>query len=374
MVEKIVALDIGSSHLRAIEAVMKNGVPQITRIMEVPLESHIVQNGVILSSESLGIALGKLWRDGKFESKDVLTFASGSSIVNRVVDDLAWAAPEDFKKMLPYSLRDRLPFDTDDYYLDEHTLTEYRKANSPELYKAVLVTGVEKTYVDSMIAALEGNGLKPRGIDALPLTLIRSHDFSEPYEAEEIVASIELGANVTTIVLHQDHQPVYLHTAPGIGGQKITERLAQELGITFPEAEFLKISLTMTPEQREKAVVTIVKDGGAAAKVNFASFSQEQVNEALSIISQEVSNLISHINDIFEDSSEDPDAKISTISLSGGGAMLYTLAQRLSSELAIPVKLSAPFGEERSRKIAKRVFDNQQRFSAVFGLLLGQHV
>lgn len=374
MTEKIVALDVGSTCLRGIEATIKRGIPQITHISEVPLDYRIVQAGEIVAPDSLPIAISRLWKEGKFDVKNVLSLAYGNSIINRVVDNLPWAQKEDFKKMLPYVLRDRLPFEIEDYYLDEHTLQEYYKSNNPDRFKTVLVTVVNKQYVDLLIGALEANNLHPKGIDALPLSLIRAHAASEPYDEDSVVASIELGATVTTIVLHQNHQPIYLHTAPGVGGARITERLARDLKITTPEAEFLKISLSKAEEDREEKSTLVSKPGGTIDKITFKSFSEDQVNQALSIVSQEVSNLIGHINDILEDYYTDPDLRVAEIILSGGGAKLETFASRLSSETSISVRLAAPFGQTKPKKMAKEVFDNQHKFAAAFGLLLGDNV
>jgi len=374
MTEKIVALDIGSSHLRGIEATIANGIPRILKIAEIPIDSHIVQNGEILAPEALVVALGRLWKEGKFENKNVLTLASGSTIINRVVDALPWSKPEDFKKLLPYLVRDHVPFEIDEYYLDSHTLAEYKQpGDDVNVYKAVLLTGVNKDYVDSLVRILEANRFIPRGIDSLPLSLIRAHNFSEEYTPGQIVASIELGADTTTIVMHQDHQPIYLHSAPGLGADRITDRLALELQLERPKAEFLKIALSLNEEERETYTKTFLKEKGQVQSVQFSDFSEQDIQNANYIISQEVSNLIAHINDILEDSYTEPDSKVNVISLTGGGAKLNTLRQRLSNELSIDVKLATPFGEERSKKIADYVFDNQHAFSAVFGLLLGHN-
>lgn len=374
MTDKIVALDVGSSNLRAIEAQIKNGVPQILRIAEAPLDSHIVENGVIVSLESLTIAIGRLWKQGRFESKKVFVLASGSSLFNRVLDKLPSAPDADFKKLLPFTVKDRLHFEIEDFYLDSHTLTEYRDPNdpsNPEVFKIALITGVSKEYVDGIIAALQKNNLKPQGVDALPLSLIRAHQITDKVTAKDVVASIELGADVTTIVIHQNHQPIYLHTAPGLGGKFVTERLAIELQMSFPKAEMLKIALSLPEAERENFVRTVPGANKQFETISFKDFSAQEVATAKALIAQEVSNLITHINDIIEDSAGSSDFYVSQISLNGGGAKLSTLAPRLSSELNITTEIAQPFGNERSKKVDDSVFAEQHRFSAVFGLLLG---
>lgn len=369
MVEKIVALDVGSSSLKAIEATVKNGAPVISRVASIPLDTHIVESGSIVSPDSFGRAVAKLWRDGKFTAKDVTTFVAGSPVVHRLVPDVPWARPEDFKKLLPHILGQKVPFEIDDYYLDAHTLDEYRKPGEPTPLKNIAVTGVEKKNTDTLVNALSSHRLMLRKIDTLPFSLIRAYAFTEPDQKGISIASVELGSDTTTIVIHKDYQPVYIHSAPHLGARNITDRLTSELSLSFAEAEFLKVALGLPSDIRSKVRTTVVL-GSTPKQVTFESFGEEKIAAAQHIISQEVSNLIGHVNDIVDDSLGVTDNTPSKIILSGGGAGLATLRQRLGSEVAIKTELIRPFGDAQSKIVPDAVFAEQHRYAAVFGLLV----
>ena len=193
MVNTIVALDLGTTHLRGIEAQVKKGsLPKIIKIHSIPLESQIIVSGLIENEDSLKLAIKKLWTEAKFKSKIVVGMATGDAYDNRVLKDIPWSPPEDFKRLLTYYLRDRLPFDTEDYYFDAHTLEEYYKEdlNDQQRYKTILVAGVNRKFSDTFIKILEESGLRPLGIDIMPLALIRSYYATNEAPLNSTIVSI----------------------------------------------------------------------------------------------------------------------------------------------------------------------------------------
>jgi Tfp pilus assembly PilM family ATPase len=375
MVNTIVALDIGSTHLRGIEAQIKTGqTPKIIKIHSMPLESLVVESGLIKNEALLQSSIKKFWIEAKFSSKTVIAMATGDAYDNRVVPDIPWSPPADFKRLLPHYLKERLPFDVEDYYFDAHTLNEYYKEdpNDKQLYKLILVAGVHREFTDTLIKVIEGAGLRPAGIDIMPLSLIRSYSLLSEAPENATVVSVELGGDITTIVIHKNNQPVYINTATPLGGTRITAMMAQELAITIPEAEILKVSFSLPPEERAELIATNFYEDGSTRQTTYSNFTEAQKANALNIISREVSNIIIHIGDILEDAFS---SKVETpfeLVLSGGGAGLYSLISRVQSELGITVRVSQPFGDEASSKIDPNVFINQHAYSSIFGLLVGQ--
>jgi len=375
MVNSIVALDLGTTHLRGIEAQIKKGsLPKITKIHSVPLESQTIVSGLIENEDSLKVALRKLWSEAKFSTKRVVTMATGDSYDNRVVPDIPWSPDEDFKRLLPYYLKDRLPFDTEDYYFDAHTLDEYYKEdpNDPQKYKRLMVAGVHRNYADALIRILEGNGLRPLSIDMMPLALIRAYHSINEAPFDSTIVSIELGGDITTIVIHKNAQPIYINTATPLGGMRVTDAISQELRLSLPEAEMLKLAFSMTSEEQQNAISTTFYEDGSTKQLTFSNIPEEQKSEAASIIAREVSNIVSHIGDILEDAFSNRNESPFEIVLSGGGSELYTLLPRIQSELGIPTRILAPFGEETSKKIDPEVFSHQNTYTSTFGLLIGQ--
>jgi type IV pilus assembly protein PilM len=374
MAETIVALDLGATHIRGIEAQVKKGaLPKILKVHSVPIEQGVIASGLISDEETLSAALKKLWSEGKFSAKKVIGMATGDAYDNRVLDDVPWSPPADFKKLLPYYLRDRLPYDTEEYYFDSHTLNEYYKTNSADnqRYKHILVTGVARKFTDAFIRSAEGAGLIPIGLDILPLALIRANAVTSEAPQNAVIVSIDLGGDITTIVVHQNNQPQYINTATPLGGIRITEEISRALGIPMSDADMIKISFSYSDEEKTDLVASTYYEDGTTRQTRFSDIPQTVLDDAYSIIAREVSNLIAHIGDILEDAFAERGENPFEIVLSGRASELVTLASRIQSELGVPVRILRPFGGN-TKKLPEDVVNHQNGYAGIYGLLVGQ--
>lgn len=376
----IVGIDLGATHIRGIEAEIKNGQPpKIKKIHSIPLDADIISAGEIINEEALTLVLKQLWTEAKFKSKLVFAMASGESVDTRIQSDIPWSPPEDFKKLLPHYMRESFILDDEEeYYFDSHTLYEYFKlpANAtedtkPNHFKTIIVAAVKKKFIDTLTRAVEKAGLRPYKIDVMSLALIRATTFSEDIPENASVVSIDIGGDVVTIVIHRNLQPLYLNTAPALGGIRVTKEIAKALSMSTVSAEMLKTSFSVAPELRSQMKTVYVTNDGVAKEVTYADFTTQQKEAAATIISREVTNLITHIGDIIEDAFSSTNDSPFRIILSGGGAGLYTLLARLQGELGIPTVVLQPF-ENSKASIPDDILMNQHIYTALYGLLVGQ--
>lgn len=372
MTDKIISLDIGSSALRAIEAEVRNNEPKITKIFSMPIPGRIVEAGKILDEKSLSDEIARLWKTAKLTAKNVILSVGGSALQMRIVNDMLWAPEKDFKNMLQYELRDRTPLDVDDYYFDSHTLAEYRNPEDLMIYKRIFLTAADKDYVDTLVRILEGNKLKVVAIDAVPLALIRAHHIAYDYKPNTTVASIDIGAESFTIAFHKNHQPLHQHIDVGSGGNAVTERIARELKITAGEAELLKTTSGYKLAEVEHLTTVVQLPGGHVRTARVKDFTKEQLKEVETIVAEEVTKLITHLNDILDDFfATGNETSIEQFVLSGGGIMLHNFIPRVASELKKPL-IAKPFGDESNRKVSDDIFNNQHKFMITLGALVSR--
>lgn len=383
MVSTIVALDLGTTHIRGVEAEIKNGKrPKIKKIHSVAIDEEIVSVGEIVNVEGLTKAIKKLWDEAKFKSKYVITMAGGEAIENRILNT-PWSPDEDYKRLLPHYIKEDsiLADKEDEYYFDAHTLNEYFETTdennmsmaSNKRMKEVIVAAVKKTFIENFVKAIEANGLRPYGVDVLPLALIRSQAYNSDIPENASVVSIEIGGEMTTIVIHKNHQPAYITNAPAIGGLRVTNEIANSLAITTAAAELLKISFSVPPEQRDQLKTYNYFDNGTRPEeVNYNSFSQAQKEQAVVIVSREVSNIISYITEILDDAYSNSNDTPFRILLSGGGVGLHTLLARVQSELGVPTEIVQPFNNVDVSALTEDQVANQHIYTSLFGLLVGQ--
>ena len=379
--EKYVALDIGTSSVKAIEAVVSRGSIKITRVYTLPIQSEVVSSGKVVAPELLTTALRRLWREGRFSTRNVALLASGyEQSTDRVFPKLPWSSThEDFKVFLPTYMKNSPDvssfYEEDKYYVDEHTLNEYIDERDGKRYKKSLVTFLAREYVDSLVTAAESVKLLPIKMDTLPFCLIRAFAHANMLDSNEIVVSVDIGASATNVTIHKNGQPISIQTVDQLGGRRITERIARGLGVSFAEAEFLKIALSVTREELSNLARNIVLAEGVDRNLTLESFSEDAIAKAINIISQEVSHLISNVNDVLYDTDNllTEEESFSRIVVSGGTAKLRTLTSRLEAELEIKTELLNTFANARLPRIKGNVGENLQAYAGVYGLLVGKH-
>lgn len=374
MAEKIVSLDVGSSALRVIEAEVRNNEPKITKIFSMPIPGQIIEAGRILDEKSLSEEIAKLWKTARLTAKKVIISVGGYALQMRVVNNMPWSPDKDFKNMLPYTLRDKIPLEIEDYYFDSHTLSEARNPEDLLIYKRILLTAAQKTYVDGIVRALENNKLKVIAIDSVPTTLIRSHHIAYDYKPNTVIASIDIGAETFTIQIHKNHQPIHQHIASNLGGNRVTERIAKELKITNPEAELLKVTSGYPAAKVEDLTTVVPMPNGMVRTAKVKDFTDYQKEMVQQIIAEEVSLLIAHINEILDDFfATSVETTLHEVVLSGGGIMLNGFVPRIAAEFMTP-KIAKPFGTEANRKVNKEIIENQHQFMVVLGALVSRNV
>lgn len=383
MSSQVVVVDLGASGINAMEVILhsKTELPTILKAATTDLPSGVIEGGEIASPEELSRALKEFWAKSKFKSRKVLLMNTGTSYDIRKVRDLIGGLDERlFKTTLPTLIREKVPYDVDEFYLDSIATDQYFKfdrTKTPRLFQEVAVVATRKDVVNGIIDILTKAKLIPVYMDVLPFCLLRAYkgELNEGDEDKPII-SLDLGAEILTMQVHTNLIPEYAHTAEGLGGKNVTMRIAKEMNIREKEAEILKIGLGATEEERANLIVQIVEEEtGFVEEIGYNHFSEEDIQAASIIVSKEVTKIISYINDILRDawSTRDSDDEPYEIVLSGSSAKLATLVDRLSSELGIPVRTLNPFERQHKRikKDASEALENPLKYAPIYGLAIG---
>lgn len=307
----MVGLDIGATGIRAVEAVTSTGRkagPQVVRLGVEPLPFGAVRDGEVQDPELVARALRHLWSRSKFSTKDVAIGVGNQRVLVRDLDVPAMPLAQ-IKAGLPYQVQELLPMAVDDALLDFYP-TEEVDAPHGRMLRGMLVAAQRDT-VTANIMAVESAGLHPRIVDLNAFALLRA--FARGAYADQIVGLVDVGANLTTIVVASAGQPRIVRTIAA-GGNDVTAALTSQLGIAAPEAEALK---------REVGV-------------GFAQPAERQgAGEVVGGVTQRLVEAIR--NTFVYYSGNHPGAPISGVILTGGGAHLNGFGQYLASATRLPV-------------------------------------
>jgi len=376
--KKVVSLDIGSSNLRAIEVSLKKDgtIDSVLSVNHLPLATQIIKNGSLESYDSFLSAVKQLWSKGSIKTKDVVISINGQSVITRLVPHLETEKDEEtFDKTLPYKLKEAFPTGVNNYHLGAHIVNEYFDEEKRKVYRDALVVGIEKANLDPILAALKAAELHVYSVDVSPLAIIRSvlqsqESFGKRY------ASIDIGGDITTIVVHKNGNPEYIRSITGIGGNIINAHIGHDLSLSGEQAEiekFKALSRGNFVAQKSTSVF-----GGQNVEGLIPGSPEAQLAQSINmIVAQEATITIKQIRDTLTDAitfSNVIDSPIDEVVLSGAGAGIHTIASRMENELGIPVTYSNPFVNKSNKALNKKINEgslNPHEYTTAFGLLLG---
>jgi type IV pilus assembly protein PilM len=332
-----IGLDIGSSSIRAVEVRRTKDEYTLTNFGQVPLAPGVVQAGVLTDPAALTSALKQLWAACKFGTKQVRLGVTNPQLVVRETSVSNLPAKE-MRRSLPFQVSDMLPMAV------EKSLLDFRPLEEPGTNPTVrgLLVAVPKDAVMALVDAVQKAGLHVVTVDLAPFALLRAASRLDA----QVEALVDIGAQVTSVVVHADGEPLIVRTVPR-GGIEITESMATRLGIPSDEAEILKCRFGLHG------------DGAPATADAAADAVRPLVNE-----------LRSSFTDL---AAGERQKQVTRVALCGGGALMPGLAEHVQEKLNVQVLYADSAGRLRDiRKARQRGFDRFVPSAAVsIGLTLG---
>jgi type IV pilus assembly protein PilM len=310
-----IGLDIGTSGVRAAEVHFGKGEITLAKFGQVALEDGAVRDGEVMDVEAVGRAIKELWSHTKFSSNKVVLGVANQKVIVRQID-LPYLQGEELKRSLPFQVQDYIPMPVEHAVLDFHPLEEVDDDGN-RLLRGLLVAASREMVLNAVHAAQKG-GLTPTTVDLSSFAVLRSLGRSGLLGLSgESEALVDIGARVTNIIVHEAGSPRFIRILL-MGGQDLTESMAERMGVSMPQAETLKQQRGLTGDDSDPA--------GRVLESAVATFVDE-VRGSL---------------DYFQASQSS--SRIGRILVTGGGSRLTGLTERLAQTTRIPVEIGNPFG------------------------------
>ena len=304
-----IGLDLGATSVRAAALTLKTrgGDLQVhTKTLGgVPLAPGTVVNGEVVDRAALTAAIKRLWKTYDIGSDDVILGVANPQVLVRElrIPDLD---PHQRARALPFQAKDVIAMPLDQVVLDFAPLGN--PVSDPHLMDGLLVASPREPVV-SAIKAVEAAGLTVVRVDLSSFALLRSS--ADGRFGVEVV--IDLGAHLTTIVVHEQGVPKLVRTLAR-GGEELTVQLAERLEISLDMAEDAKCANGLdTPGDVSVALKELVAPllADIRSSVNYFRSSQ-------------------------------PGAQIERVSLTGRAAALTGLDVALALQLDVPAECVSP--------------------------------
>lgn len=173
----------------------------------------------------------------------------------------------------------------------------------------VLVAGAKSQLMNDLQAAIKSTGLVADHIVPGLLGPVNAFELAMPeIFSREVVALVDIGFKNTSICLLQEGD-LLLSRVVNIGGDKITTGLAESLGISYAEAEGIKVGM---PGEVQSNLEALVVPLGRELRASIDFFEHQQ------------------------------DKAVSQIFITGGSARSDSIIQILQAELLAPCKAWNP--------------------------------
>lgn len=306
----VIGLDLGATSVRAavLAPSTQDGHPSVTvhGMGSVPLPAGAIVNGAVTEQAAITRALKQLWEINDFHCHKVILGVANPQAVVRPLQIPNLNATQR-AKALPFQAREIIALPLDEVVLD------YVQLGDPDPVTGMLtglLIATPRRPVMAAVEAVERAGLKVARVDLASFGALRA-------VADEhlmVQAVIDLGAQLTSIVIHNHGVPQLVRTLAR-GGQELTDRLVESLGLTLEEAERVKCETGLT--SRRDAASDALQAG----------------------IRPLLAEIRSSIN-YFRAGSDG--AALEGISLTGGGSALPGLADALSTQNGVPTDVVNP--------------------------------
>jgi len=300
--DQIIAIDLGARTTKAVHLQRKGeGLNILGYVLQ---DAPAYEKG--LSPQLLGEHLGTVNQAlGGRTKQVVLAVGVSESLVRHA--ELPMVPVSDMRIMLKFNSKNYLQQELPDHVFDCYVIPP-RSAAKAEASKAgqkcrVLVGSAKKQLIDDLQASAKSAGLLPEQI--VPSLIGPPNAFEMAKQDvfnKEVIALVDIGFKHSSISILLNGE-LMLSRVVGIGGDRLTSGVAEALGVSYAEAEGIKVGL---PDEVQSTMVTLLAPLGRELRASIDFFEHQQ------------------------------DKPVTRVFVSGGSARSDYIVQILQTELVVP--------------------------------------
>jgi len=327
MAKSLIGLDIGASNVKMIQLKKAKGNFQLQSFGIAPLPPQTIVENSLMNSGAVVEAIKRLMDMTEGKVKDCAISIKGHSVIIKRIS-LPQMSKADLEKSIEWEAEQYIPFDISDVNVDVQILSP--TGGEAGQMDVLLVAG-KKDMIYDYTAVVTEAGLNPVMVDVDAFANANAFEINYPISPDETLAIIDIGAATTKIIIMQGRIPSFTRDI-NMGGQQFTEELQKQLGLSYEEAEALKI--------------------GGEDEIDADSVIPQEVER---IIQETAEVLVQEIRRSLEFySATSQEADISRLYLAGGTSRISSLHKILESRTGMPVSVVDPF---RNIEVQDKMFN-----------------
>jgi type IV pilus assembly protein PilM len=345
--QEIVGLKIGASQIAA-SRVINNGGPvaKLVQLARVPLESGVVVGGEVRDVKALATALDRFFTDNKLPRRGIRLGIGTNRIGVRTVDIEGVDDERQLGNVVRFRAHEALSIPLDQAVLDYHVVSE-TVDESGAVSRRVLLAAAYQEPIDHYVEACRAAGLELAGIDVEAFALLRAVAPHANGEAAVASVVVSIGHDRSTLAISDGTVCDFMRVLDW-GGSKLEAAIAQELGLTGPEAAELKLELDLgsdAPDHDPRA-----------------PFARAAVERELQTLAREL------VASLHFYQGQPGSLAISEVIVTGGTTQLPGLAEELERLTRVPVRIADPLAGVQLSKNGLAERDDLASLAAAIGL------
>ncbi|HET9607229.1 MAG TPA: type IV pilus assembly protein PilM [Nitrospira sp.] len=314
---QLVGLDIGSSGIKLVQLKENRGRYILQKFGFKPLEPEVIVDGTVMDEGRVVSAIRELFNELSVKVKQVAVSISGHAVIIKKIS-LPPMPDDELEGQVKLAAEQYIPFDINEVNIDFHVLPA-AEGEASEGEMSVILVAAKKDKINELTELVKGAGLVPMVMDVDAFAIENMHAINYPMSQDETTALVNVGASVMNINIVSKGTSLFTRDIP-IGGNRYTESIQRELGLSYEDAEALK-------------------KGGKASGSNQAAAAQSVIES----VNAEVASEIARTIDYFK--STVTEGEVQQVLLCGGGAQIAGLVKQLRDRMHAVVEVANPFAE-----------------------------
>lgn len=302
--QKIIALDIGSYSIKAIEFMNKFKSYEVSNFYEKVLPHLDEPDPTIVA-----VTLKGLFDENNIQADRIITAMPGQYISSRIMT-FNFSDANKIEAAVYSEIEDLVPFNLDDMILDQQIL------GSADHRTFTLVVMTKKEFVGNFLETLKGIGIDPKLVDVDSLSFYNLSPFLD-MEKGKVYGIIDIGHEKTSVCIVQDNV-LRMFRSINLGGRYITEFIARDMQVSYNEAQEMK-----------HRVSTILTEDYATSSM---SSKDHEVAERITLATKSIVRELGRTLYAFRTWEKSP---IEKIYLSGGTSMIKNIDNYMNVQLSV---------------------------------------
>jgi type IV pilus assembly protein PilM len=211
---RTVGLDIDRGSIKGVQVSGSGGGYTLQHVGYHRLPPGTILDGEVADHDLLAAEIKEFWDSHSFQGKSVTLGVSNQKVVVRLLD-FPRMRPEDLQGAISFEAQDHIPMPLDEAVLDYVVLGPREERSDLD---RVLVVAAQREMISRYTSAVRSGGLRPAGVDVKALSLTRS-TLPDPFFGDEgAVLLLDVGAEITNLVVADRGNPVLTRFVPvGLG-------------------------------------------------------------------------------------------------------------------------------------------------------------